>query len=119
MLRHDDAGQDAFGIHADEDLDRAIVCALERIQLRRPECQAEDGLRTRSRIDDECLEVRRIAAFGRERRGGRKQSLQLPLQLRVDGCLSRGDHDAADEEAEDVNGSPRQSDLQGGRLYRV
>src|SRR5690606_20260743 len=49
MLRDDDAGDHAFGIHADQHLDRTVERALERLELRGPVRVAEDlGLLARS-----------------------------------------------------------------------
>src|ERR1700746_939103 len=40
MLDDDDAGEDPFRVHPDEDLDGSVVPALERLELPRPESQA-------------------------------------------------------------------------------
>ena len=57
VLDDDDASEDAFGVHADEHLDRAVVAALERLELGRPENEARQRLLAR-RILDERLEMR-------------------------------------------------------------
>ena len=37
VLDHEDAGEDAFRVETDQDLDRAVVAALERLELGGPE----------------------------------------------------------------------------------
>ena len=109
VLDDDHAGQDAFRVHADEDLDRPVVRALERVELRRPERETEQ------RLAREGLEVRRVAAFRRERRRRWKEMLQLALQLRVGRRLAEGGPAAGDEQARD----DEEPFHQAARLYRV
>ena len=61
MLGDDDAGDDAFGVHADEDLDGTVVSALERLDLGRPERQA--GIRS-ARDSRDSLECGGSGTFG-------------------------------------------------------
>src|SRR5687767_10064636 len=77
MIRNDDARDLARGVHADEHLDRTVEAALERLELGRPVGEAEQLALLAGRCRTERLVVRRRARLRRERRGVRKQLLEL------------------------------------------
>ncbi len=83
VLHHHNARQYPLRVQPHEDLDRAVVTALEWLELRGPEREPGDGA---SGIV--CLEVWRFTTLGRKRRGCRKQLCQLPTQFRVEGALA-------------------------------
>src|SRR5690606_25166653 len=84
MLDDDDAGQHARRIDADEDLDRTVIGALERLELRRPEREPQERRRGIVRRGSAIyLEVRRIAVLRREARGIGKSPLDQRTQRRI------------------------------------
>src|SRR6188768_849490 len=75
MLDDDQAGQEPFRVHPDENRYRPTIPALERQNLRRPERIAKQGLSVVR------LDVWRIAALGRECRSGWKEPLESCVGL--------------------------------------
>ena len=101
MIDDQHADEDAGGVHADEDLDRAVVTALERIKLGRPEGQPGQHRRAPRRILLEDLEVRRLAALRRERGCVGEDSPKLRFLLGIEGRLRGQDRRSRHREDED------------------
>src|SRR5690606_7692318 len=102
------------GIHADEHLDRPVVRALERLELRRPEREPEQlGLPAALWGCAEGLEVRRVTFLRREPGGFRKQALELRAQLAILDRLAlhgrRSDETTHDGEQSESHGGASSS----------
>jgi len=74
VLDDDDASKDALGIHADQDLDRPVVRALEGLSR-------SSRRRAEQRLTVHRLEMRRISAFGENAVALGKSFFRLPSSL--------------------------------------